>query len=160
MGYCLSRGGPGWKPGQWTEGGSSSFKCVRPFVLSQLDCLRVVLDCLLDGFAAGGAEDGVFVGAHTAVEAGTVDTLALVAAALENADTFVHRGGIAHQPRPFLVEVGERGQVRLPRLDAGGIESFKLVVVEILVGQSRETVAKFVHDNGAEPLLACAGHGV
>ena len=123
----------------------------------------VEVDDLADGAVADFAEFRVFVGAHAAVGAGAIDAFYGVSRALEDTDGGVAcslcRGGHGRSGRdevlPLAVEVCQRGDVMLPRLDVVWVHGHLLRLVGILVGEACEAVAELMHDDGFEFLVVC-----
>ena len=129
------------------------------FVTSRLG---VEIDKFRNGFLANDAKLRVFVGAHSAVGKGAIYSFQIVASSFVDADFSIvgwgRDGGVFVEHRlPFLREIGQRGDVRLPRLHVVWIHWNILSFIGVFVGQPCKTMSKFVHDHGAE--LRMARHG-
>ena len=100
------------------------------------------------------------VGAHAAVEGRAVDSFALVAATLKDADggvvvgVLVGRGwggddcALWQHVGPFALEVAEGGEVLVPRFYVGVVVLGVHLIVEILVAEASEAVAELMDENG------------
>ena len=124
--------------------------------------LGVVEDDALDSSLAHLAELRCHVVAHTTDYCRTIHPLGHISATLIHADGVVVLtllGGLrwdlhtlGHHILPLRLEIYHRGDILLPGLIAKLVSSVGMVgvLVEILVGQSSERVAKFVHYDGLE----------
>ena len=139
----------------------------------------------LDGAGADGAEVGDLVDFHAALLGGTVDALALVTAALKDADALgggieqalllvvgnlavvghfgIGRRGdgcaLGQHVGPLALEVDQRGEVGLPGLGVGGIHGLVAVVIEVFVAQARIGVAELVDEDLMEGGMVAGGDG-
>ena len=114
-------------------------------------------------------EFGVLVGAHAAVEGGTVDTLRRVTATL--IDTYgvfflqVNRCGVGgafgQHVLPFGGEIYLCGNVLLPGFYVEGVAiGHYIIVVEVFVAQTAEAVSKLMDYNWTKHRMVSRGKGV
>ena len=139
----------------------------------------------LDGAGADGAKVGDFVDLHAALLGGAIDALALVSAALKDADALrgsieqallllvgdfavvghlgVSRRGdgraLGHHVGPLALEIDQRGEVGFPGLGVGRVHGLVAVIVEVLVAQTGKGMAELVDQHLMEGGMIAGGDG-
>ena len=141
------------------------FQAVKPLAHG----LQVVVYDVLQAAAAYGAVVGYAVGAHAAVEGGSIDALALVAATFEYANGGVvvlvligiGRGGddcvFGQHVGPLALEVAEGGEVLVLRLYIGVVILGVHLIIEILVAQAAEAMAELMDKHGQSACVVRGG---